>query len=721
MDVRVRSSGTSRLAHAVAMVAARPPKRRVEDGLDEAPTRRRGYENDARAANGAHSRGIASTGAVDGGNDTVKHFIRPRVSTTSRDEPKGGRPHATARRGDGESSHTRGRPPPSTLPHPIVDERTRERRMQTQTWQETGIRVGPFRPVGQVSAKQSSLSKRKKRGPKRGPTTGVGEREDVDILSARKNSKNSAWCLKRLHEFYDVDGFVRVRMLMSSKKHGVEFAKILKALYSCGGSSLDFKRWMEWILHEAPIYDELLMKINSAADFVELCSQDPSILWTTHEEVRSTLTADERAFSCSDENIIRALFSQKEAEKLVNGGDTKRKFLVRLRSARLVYVYALRIEGRWHLYVGESTDVEVRISVHLRTAFGNRRTKQNAHKRIQLYVQHKGLARENWLDLVKDLIAMGDLVIATPGGGGVRSNVQALGQSYMNALAQAGIEGNAIEVATAVGSAQFIREALWTSALSSWEGANSDGLNSSQPATRYEPRRGVSGNRLISRYETMSQTRPEWSKELVERMHAGMSKKDAIQHIFAAYMRKAWIALNKVEAAIPTLSARGGLLHTVREQKQQVAMMGVVQKNTIRAYMHVQTERGKKFTIPGVLLDPTTKITREYKLRFETQEARVVMKKMVEDEEIIAMAEKFDCTPVLEVRSSKFGGTSKHSVHFPLAVIEQGETRSFNNLLAQGVEAKIITVDVELPSAANTEEEIIQHVLLDRTPPRCTL
>ena len=38
------------LAVAVAMVAERPPKRRVEDGMNAAPTRRRGNENDARAA-----------------------------------------------------------------------------------------------------------------------------------------------------------------------------------------------------------------------------------------------------------------------------------------------------------------------------------------------------------------------------------------------------------------------------------------------------------------------------------------------------------------------------------------------------------------------------------------------------------------------------------------------------------------------------------------------
>jgi hypothetical protein len=50
VDVRVRPVGTSRLAVAVAMVAERPPKRRVEDGMNAAPTRRRGNENDARAA-----------------------------------------------------------------------------------------------------------------------------------------------------------------------------------------------------------------------------------------------------------------------------------------------------------------------------------------------------------------------------------------------------------------------------------------------------------------------------------------------------------------------------------------------------------------------------------------------------------------------------------------------------------------------------------------------
>ena len=38
VDVRGRPVGTSRLAVAVAMVAERPPKRRVEDGMNAAPT-----------------------------------------------------------------------------------------------------------------------------------------------------------------------------------------------------------------------------------------------------------------------------------------------------------------------------------------------------------------------------------------------------------------------------------------------------------------------------------------------------------------------------------------------------------------------------------------------------------------------------------------------------------------------------------------------------------
>ena len=427
MDVRGRPVGTSRLAVAVAMVAERPPKRRVEDGMNAAPTRRRGNEeNDARAANGVVSRGITSTGAMDGGNDMAKRLFRPRVPTTSRDEPKGGRTELdTARRGDSESRHTHGRLPSSTRRHHTVDERKREQRKRTETWQLTGFRASP---MVQVSSKPSGRKKR------RGSTTGVLARQDSAVLAARKNS--AAWRLKRLHEFYDVDGFARVRMLIGSKKHGVEFAKILRALHSCGGSSLDFNLWMKWILHEATIYDELLMKINSAADFVELCSREPSILWTTQEEVRSTLTADERAFSCSDENIIRELFSEKEAQRLADHGHTKQNFLVRLRSARIVYVYLLRIEGRWHLYVGESTDVEVRIAAHLKTAFGSGPTKQRAHERIQSWVQHARPGREDWLELVKDLIEMGDLVIATPGGGDVRSNVRALGQSYENALAQ---------------------------------------------------------------------------------------------------------------------------------------------------------------------------------------------------------------------------------------------------------------------------------------------
>jgi hypothetical protein len=44
----------------------------------------------------------------------------------------------------------------------------------------------------------------------------------------------------------------------------------------------------------------------------------------------------------------------------------------------------------------------------------------------------------------------------------------------------------------------------------------------------------------------------------------------------------------------------------------------------------------------GTLLPATTKsTTRAYKLRFETQEARAVVKKMVEDEEIIELAKEF--------------------------------------------------------------------------------
>ena len=198
-------------------------------------------------------------------------------------------------------------------------------------------------------------------------------------------------------------------------------------------------------------------------------------------------------------------------------------------------------------------------------------------------------------------------------------------------------------------------------------------------------------------------------------MDAGMSKEDAIRHIFAEYTRAAWIALNNVEARTPTLSARGELLRTVREQKQQVATMGVVQARTTRAHMHVQTKQGKEFKVPGVLLDPTTKISeKKYKLRFENQEARVVMKKMVEDEEIIAMAEEFNYTPVLEVGSDKFGGTSKHTVHIPLRVIKEGNPRSFNNLLAAGVAVGIITVKFpDLPDVANTrtDEGTLQDLL----------
>jgi len=59
VDVRGRPVGTSRLAVAVAMVAERPPKRRVEDGMNAAPTDDAGKSAEA-------TRGRIREGSADG-------------------------------------------------------------------------------------------------------------------------------------------------------------------------------------------------------------------------------------------------------------------------------------------------------------------------------------------------------------------------------------------------------------------------------------------------------------------------------------------------------------------------------------------------------------------------------------------------------------------------------------------------------------------------------
>ena len=524
----------------------------------------------------------------------------------------------------------------------------------------------------------------------------IKTKRDDEVRADRKNSEN--WKLKRLSEFEE-DVRERIKHKMKEvNDHGVILPKILKDLYSVGNSALSLHRWIQWIVLEAPIYDELLMKVNSREEFVAACLKDPSIKWTERStgEITPTLTCDEQRYFETDENIASLLAGY---EQLPEG--TRANFLTRLRSARLVYVWACRMSpaSDWLTYVGESCNVKERLKSHFRSAFGKGVPKQNAHKRLQELAAND----IHWKESLRSFITGGDLIVATPGGGDIKGAVRQLGISYTDAVREANMEKqpSVTEISTAVGAALFFREALWTMVLKTLN-HNAYGLNSSQPASRHDSRQAPASSNhklhpTVTRYKTMVVDHPEWPDKLQQYMNQGMTEFKAIEHIFAEHMRSAWNAMDHMHMDEVTLSSRGYVLDTLRGQVQQRATRNVKQKKAEHATVIVTMHRSENaYEMEGTVKEPNLKLSkRDFQITLENEQARKMMAELVVDDEFVAVAKRERCEGALKLGSQKHGQTSRHTVHYPLGVIEGGDPGTFNNLLAHGVKQGDFTVVFE--------------------------
>ncbi len=250
-----------------------------------------------------------------------------------------------------------------------------------------------------------------------------------------------------------------------STEHGVDFKMILKTIHGWVRPSMDARRLQLWLCREAPCFESLAFasppdlrrefKLDSGST-----SKYKSPLTTSESQYAqvgyNAVYAAAHALGASDEELKEALTEAKN--------DNSRKYCLKAN-----YVYYVDIDGdspTTCVYVGESQDVEVRISTHLSSLFTSK-------KEDRLQRGHR-LAREHIADGFDFEIYMFVTSVHD------EDSAHRLARSYIDFSGS----NNILEVARACSASGFFGEAVYTAVFGSMHDQSRDGrigLNFSAP------------------------------------------------------------------------------------------------------------------------------------------------------------------------------------------------------------------------------------------------
>lgn len=160
---------------------------------------------------------------------------------------------------------------------------------------------------------------------------------------------------------------------------GVEFEKILTEIFERSKTSASREKFVDWVATSAPMYPALNVGETTFVDVSEIASHREFVRVTEggEREWRSPLNAAESSFARKTYNAVIAAakaldasedelceaFKRAEREASLSLGH------YRYLNVRGLYVWAISHEDLTYVYVGESLDLEQRISTHLVAIF----------------------------------------------------------------------------------------------------------------------------------------------------------------------------------------------------------------------------------------------------------------------------------------------------------------------------------------------------------------
>ena len=250
---------------------------------------------------------------------------------------------------------------------------------------------------------------------------------------------------------------------------GVDFSTILKFLHGWVRPAMDARRLQLWLCREAPCFESLAFA--SPPDLRREFKLDSG----STRKYKSPLARRESRFARLAHNAVYAAAHAlgasdeelKEALTEAQSGNSRKYCL------KANYVYYVHIDGdspTTCVYVGESQDVEMRISTHLASLFT-----RNEEDRLQ---RGHRLAREHIADGFDFKISM--FVISVHD----EDTAHRLARSYIDFSGS----NNIPEVARACSASGFFGEAVYTAVFGSMQDQSRDGhvgLNFSQPGVMH--------------------------------------------------------------------------------------------------------------------------------------------------------------------------------------------------------------------------------------------